>query len=182
MTAPPEPGFLQQWRQSIRAQLPRVEDLERSRWLRPFAHRLADRALWRARGEPLARGVAVGMFWAFVVPFAQVLFAAVHCVWWRANIPAAAAATLVTNPLTVGGWLVLAYHAGSLVVGPGDAPAGLADADGLLATVQALGLPTLVGMGIFAVGGALSSYVLVRVGCRLWFHLRVARRARRRAA
>jgi hypothetical protein len=159
-----------------------VEDLERSRWLRPFAHRLGDRALWRARGEPLARGVAVGMFWAFVVPFAQVLFAAAHCVWWRANIPAAAAATFITNPLTVGGWLVLAHHVGSLVVGPGESPSGVAGADGLWATIQALGLPTVVGMGIFAIGGALAGYVLVRLGSRLWLHLRRARRARRRSA
>jgi hypothetical protein len=118
-----------------------------------------------------------------VVPFAQVLFAAAHCVWWRANIPVAAAITFITNPLTVGGWLVLAYHVGTLVVGPGQAPPPDAPgADGLLATIQALGLPTVVGMGVFALGGALAGYVLVRLGSRLWLHLRLARRARRRAA
>jgi hypothetical protein len=35
-------------------------------------------------------------------------------------------------------------------------------------------------MSIFAVGGAIGGYLLVRTGSRLWFHWRVARRAARR--
>lgn len=45
--------------------------------------------------------------------------AVAHSVWWRANIPVAAGATLLTNPFTVSFWLWLAYQAGSLLI---DAP------------------------------------------------------------
>lgn len=181
MTAPRVPSLWQQLQTKWKAQLPSHEDLARIRWLQPVAHRLTDHALWHATTESLARGVAVGMFWAFVLPFAQIVFAAAHCVWWRANIPVAAAITFVTNPFTIGGWLYLAYQVGTLIVGPSDTlPGAAAPMDGALGLLQTLGWPTAVGMAIFALGGSSLGYLLVRAGSRLWFHWRVARRARGR--
>jgi uncharacterized protein (DUF2062 family) len=170
------PAFLQTLRERLRQQLPTPEQLARHRWLSPIAHRLTEHGLWHAQTESVARGVAIGVFWAFVLPFAQILFAAAHCVWWRANIPVAAAITFITNPLTVGGWLYLAYRVGLWFV-PADAAAPVVE--GWRGQWQALGWPTVVGMGLFAVVGALGGYLLVRTGSRLWLHWRLARRARR---
>jgi hypothetical protein len=161
----------------LRGKLPTADELQRVRWLRPVAHRLADPALWRSRPEPLARGVAIGLFWAFAVPFAQIVLAAAHCVWWRANIPVAAAITFITNPFTVGFWLLLAYHVGSLFL-PGRPPPSF-NGDDLLGTLEAFGWPTLLGMALFAVGGAAAGYFAVRGGAWLWFHRRFAKRRAR---
>jgi uncharacterized protein len=169
-------GFIHTLRQRVRDLVPTPEQLARHRWMRPIAHRLAEHGLWHAKTESVARGVAIGLFWAFMVPFAQILFAAAHCVWWRANIPVAAAITLITNPFTIGGWLYLAYHLGSWFV---PARAELPTVDGWLAQLQALGWPTVVGMGLFAVVGALAGYLLVRAGSRLWLHWRLAQRSQR---
>lgn len=163
----------------VRAHSPVKEQLLRHRWLRPVAHRLGEAGLWHMRVEAVARGAAIGLFWAFVLPFAQVLFAAVHCVWWRANIPVAAALTFITNPFTIGGWLWLAYQVGSRFVGPAEPVAVSGD---WWSRVQALGWPTVVGMALFAAVGSLLGYVLVRLGARLWFHWRVWQRRRRQAA
>lgn len=168
------------WLERLRAELPTRESLEQHRWLRPVAHRVGAPELWRARPEPLARGVALGLFWAFVAPVAQIVLAVACCVWWRANIPVAAAFTLITNPLTIGPWLWVAHRIGSVFV---DAPGPAAAAgDGLLGQLQALGWPALVGMGILAVGGAVLGYVVMRTGAWMWFHWRLSRRARRRSA
>jgi hypothetical protein len=35
--------------------------------------------------EAVGRGVAVGIFWAFVIPVGQIIAAVAHCVWWRAK-------------------------------------------------------------------------------------------------
>jgi uncharacterized protein len=178
----PDPSPASRWaalRAQFKAQMPNREDLLAHRWLRPVAHRLGEADLWHMKPEAVARGVAIGLFWAFVVPFAQVVFAAAHCVWWRANIPVAAAMTFITNPFTIGGWLWLAYQFGSLFLEPAAAaPSG----DGGWATLQALGWPTVLGMALFAIGGSLLGYVLVRSGSRLWFHWRVLRRNRRQRA
>lgn len=163
------------WRQRFKGHLPTAEQLQQHRWLRPVAHLVADRNLWRLRSESVARGVAVGVFWAFAVPFAQILFAAAHCVWWRGNIPVAAAITFITNPLTVGGWLWLAYQVGSSLIGPAPSPPdGMTP--GWLAT---FGLPTILGMGLFAVGGAAVGYVVVNAVSRAWLWWRIMRRQRR---
>ncbi len=174
-----EPGFWQELKAQFKTQLPTRETLAQQRWLGPIAHRLAEYDLWHLKTESVARGVAIGTFWAFVVPFAQIIFAAAHCVWWRGNIPVAAGVTLITNPLTIGGWLYLAYQLGSLFVASNGAPV-VAGEQGWLATLQSFGWPTVVGMGIFALGGAALGYVLVRVSSALWLHWRLARRARRR--
>ena len=164
----------------LKDQLTRREDLARSRWLRPVSQRLLAPELWRMRGETVARGVAVGVFWAFIIPFAQILFATLHCVWWRGNIPVAAAITFVTNPLTVGGWLWLAYQVGSLIV---QAPPPLVPAEdvGLMGWLHAIGVPALVGMALFAVVGAGLGYVGVKMVWRWKLSRRLRERTQRRA-
>jgi len=167
---------LPHWSDRFLKGLPNRDTLAAHPWLRPVANRLLDPQLWRLQHEAVARGVAVGTFWAFVIPVAQFVVAAAHCAWWRANIPAAVAMTLVTNPLTIGFWLWLAYQLGALVLGEplaSAAPAG----DGSLSWLTEFGWPTLLGMGLFAVGGAAVGYLSVKMIWRLRIWLK--RRARR---
>ena len=116
------------WSERLSKSLPNRDGLSAHPWLRPMATRLLDPQLWRLQHESVARGVAVGTFWAFVIPVAQIVVATVHCTWWRANIPVAAAMTMMTNPLTIGFWLWLAYQLGVLVLGE---PLGAAGAAGV---------------------------------------------------
>lgn len=163
------------WSDRFSKWLPDRDMLAVHPWLQPVAGRLLDPQLWRLQHEAVARGVAVGTFWAFVLPVAQIVVAAAHCSVWRANIPAAAAMTLVTNPLTIGFWLWLAYQTGALVMGaPVAADASLAE--GTLSWLAEFGWPTVLGMGMFAVGGAALGYVSVKV---IW-RLRVWRKRRAR--
>jgi len=159
-------AHLQRLGRRLRANMPTRETLVASPMLRPVARHLLAPALWRTQHESVARGVAVGVFWAFVIPFAQILFAAAHCVWWRANIPVAAAVTFVTNPFTLGFWLWLAYGLGSTVV---DAPPPVMPGEGASVWdwLLSVGWPAVIGMGMFAVGGALGSYLLIKLGWRL---------------
>lgn len=157
-------------------------------WLRPVAHRLQERRLWQMQHESVARGLAIGIFWAFALPVAQILVAVAHCVWWRGNIPVAAAVTLVTNPLTIGFWLWLAYKLGSLILGLG--PDEMAAGDAVLQAgspgggfdvmgwLQRFGWPAVLGMAIFSVAGAAGGYVSAKLIWRLRVWLK--RRARRR--
>ena len=165
----------QLWKDRFNKALPDRGALSAHPWLRPVASRLLDPQLWRLQHESVARGVAVGTFWAFVIPFAQIVVAAAHCTWWRANIPAAAAMTMVTNPLTIGFWLWLAYQAGALVLGEPSAQA-LAASDGASTWLAEFGWPTVLGMGMFAVGGAALGYV----GVKLIWRSRVALKRRAR--
>lgn len=176
--------WYRRWWLRWQASVPTPDTLSRNRWLRPLAQRLSDPLLWRMRPESVARGVAIGVFWAFALPVAQIFFAVVHCVWWRAHIPIAAAVTFITNPLTLGMWLWLAYRVGSSLI---DAPPAvpMSDSAGLFEWLHSIGTPALLGMALFAVVGSLSSYLVVRAvnHALLWRRLwRAARRRELRAA
>ena len=155
--------------------LPSRESLAAHPWLKPVAHRVLDRQLWRLQHEAVARGVAIGIFWAFAIPLAQFAVATANCVWWRANIPVAAGMTLATNPFTIGFWLWLAYQLGSLVL-DAPPPAALAEGAGITAWLTSFGAPTLLGMGIFALAGALIGYLSVKFVWRLRIRLKRRRR------
>lgn len=161
-------------RASLQKALPTRESLAQHAWLRPVAHHLLDPQLWRLQHESVARGVAIGTFWAFVIPLGQTFLAAAHCTWWRGNIPAAAVMTMLTNPLTFGFWLWLAYPVGNLFLGTPLPPDAGPDA-GWASGLRDVGGPVLLGMGIFGVGGAALAYGLVKLGWR-W---RVVLRRRR---
>lgn len=167
-------GRFLHWTDRLNKSLPNREALAAHPWLRPVANQLLDRRLWRIQHEAVARGVAVGTFWAFALPVAQIVVATVHCTRWQANIPAAAAMTMLTNPLTIGFWLWLAYQTGAGVL---DQPltSGAPTFDGAQSWLAAFGLPTLLGMGIFALGGAALGYL----GVKLIWRLRVWVKRRR---
>ncbi len=154
------------WKKTLQRWVPSKEFWAEHLRLKPYADKLSDQQLWRLQHEAVARGVAVGLFWGFAIPAAQLLVAAIHCVKWRANIPVAALMTMVTNPLTIGFWLWLGYQLGSRVLGnevQADVSMSLMPAQWL----REYGLPTLVGMGLFAVGAAVSGYLLVKFFWRL---------------
>ena len=163
------PHWTERWRNAV----PTRDTLATHPWLKPMAHHVLDPKLWRMHHESVARGAAIGIFWAFVLPAGQILAAVANSVWWRANIPVAAGLTLITNPFTIGFWLWLAYKAGSLVL---DAPPPLplmqiTQSGGIADYLDSIGAPAILGMGMFAVGGSLAAYVFVKAIWRVQFWL-----------
>lgn len=154
------------WVDRLVAALPSRAALAAHPWLKPFAGRLLDPQLWQLQHEAVARGVAVGVFWAFAMPVAQMVVAVVHCIWWRANIPLAISMTLVTNPLTIGPWLWLAYQLGVLLLGETLADSGW-QGFAALTWLAEFGLPIMLGMGIFAVAGAAAGYLGIKLALYL---------------
>jgi len=181
---------------SFRRWLPDRERIQSNRWLRWLGPTLLHPRLWHFSRRGVAIGVALGVFFGLLVPIAQTPFAAAVAVLVRANLPAAVASTLVTNPVTFAPVYLLAYKAGAAVLGveadvesieiPGEEPAAPAPDAGwlesLFANVFALGKPLVVGLALFAVCAGLLTYALIMVGWRLkttWDWKRRRRRAGR---
>ena len=101
----------------FRKHLPTPDQLQRSRWLKWLGPTLFQPRLWHVSRRGLAAGMAVGMFFGLLVPIAQVPLSAAAAVVLRANVPAAIASTLVTNPVTFGPIYYGAWRLGSLVLG-----------------------------------------------------------------
>ncbi|MDO5506360.1 MAG: DUF2062 domain-containing protein [Pseudoxanthomonas suwonensis] len=156
-------------RERLRRRLPTRESLSGNRWLRPLAPWLGERRLWHFSRRGVALGVALGVFFGFLVPLAQIPMSVGGAILLRANVPMAAVSTLVTNPATVGPLYFAAYRVGAALTGrrvpeaPEDLP-GDANADsgrGPVERALALGRPLFVGLLVFASIGAGLAYALV---------------------
>lgn len=143
------------------------------------------------RREPLARGLAFGMFCSLIPGPLQMLASLLVCVMFRANVIAAFAATIVSNPITIVPLYVAAFHIGAVLL-PGQAELvpissvmsvsfGSTDWFMALSTwVQSLGWPLALGLPILGVLMAVFAYALVQVLWLwpIWVRLRKIKRKR----
>lgn len=172
------------WRERLRELLPTRQQILANRWLRWLAPWLGHPALWHWSRRGVALGVALGVFFGLLIPIAQIPVTAIAAVVLRANLPAAAASTLVTNPVTFAPVYIAAYHLGAWVTGekvPKAAVARAAPPTGdisLWTRIIGLGRPLLVGLLLLAIGCGLATYLLINL---LWIW-RIRSRRRQRPA
>lgn len=173
-------GRMRDWAQR---NFPTRESMEQSRILRPVAHRVLAPALWRFTRRSVPRGVALGMVTGILVPMGQIPASAVLALPLRANIPAAALTTFITNPITTPFIWAAAYWVGRRVlrfdmVVPGTPIADQVQANiGWLQWLYAEAGPALiVGLIVLSIVGAILGFALSVLGWRLW----IARKWQRR--
>jgi uncharacterized protein (DUF2062 family) len=140
---------------------PTPEQIRSGKLGRLFGPRLADQRLWTRRRRSVALGMAVGVFFGFLIPLGQFLFA---------------------GALAIGPVYYAAYLVGSWLLG--SAPSE-AEAQGALAAAEAassgstwmdgVGAPLLTGLVLFACVGSVLAYFSVR-----WLWLLGVLRKRRR--
>lgn len=163
----------------LRALIPTREQIMANRWLRWLSPFLAHPRLWHWSRRGVALGVAIGVFFGLLIPIAQIPVSAAAAVLLRANVPAAAASTLVTNPITFGPVYYAAYRLGAWIHGDTAAPptdaAAASDDSGIWERIAGLGLPLVTGLAIMAVIFGLASYLIISA---VWYW-RVKLRRRR---
>jgi uncharacterized protein (DUF2062 family) len=171
--------------------MPTREQMERNRYIRPFAGRVLKSELWRFTRRSVPRGIALGLFVGIVVPFAQILFAALLSATVRANVPLAALTTFVTNPFTTPLIWVAAFWVGELllrvdaatIVAPVNTAIERTELEQFLEWLTGATLVTAFGLVVIAVVSALLSYVISGWVWRLLMARKWARRrVRRRSA
>lgn len=152
------------------------------RWMRPIAHRLTEPTLWHFNRHSVARGVALGLFVSFLLPVAQILLAALFAGLARGNLLVAAAATLVSNPLTFPAIYYAAYKLGAFLLGGTVLAAPPIEGASMATMLAGASLPTLLGLAIFAILSAALGYALVQLSWRLFLIRQWRRRPWARAA
>jgi uncharacterized protein (DUF2062 family) len=165
----------------LRKFMPKRDELARNKYLAPIAHRFLTPELWRFTRRSVPRGVALGLFAAFIVPLGQIFLAAFLALPARANVPLSVGVTFVTNPFTFPFWAVIAKEVGELMlnideaVGPG-AAGHFADDRGVLAQFFELAGVTAFGFVTLAVVSSAVGYLLASL---LWRVIVARKRAKR---
>ncbi|MCJ2182289.1 DUF2062 domain-containing protein [Novosphingobium sp. 1949] len=106
---------------ALHKRMPSREDVARNKWLAPVAGRALSPELWRFTRRSVPRGVALGLFAAFIVPLGQIFLACLLAFPARANVAVAALLTFVTNPFTLPFWFVVANRVGHFFLRPDSA-------------------------------------------------------------
>lgn len=177
----------------MRRFLPTTEEVRNSRVVRWMGPAVQHPRLWHVSRRGAALGLAIGVFFGFLLPVAQIPCAAVLAVGLRANITLAVAGTFVTNPFTFPPIYYLAYQIGCSVLGTTKsvlyipefevAPEQVASwfawaVDGL----AGLGKPLIVGLVLLAVVGSVATYMAVMAAWRVRILSKLRQRQRRRLA
>lgn len=183
----------------FRKHFPTPQHLMENRFLKPFSRHLHHHFLWQFNRRAVAGGVAVGLFFGILIPFAQILMAALAAMLLRVNLPVAAFSTLVSNPLTFPPLYYLAYRLGDILTGsaPMPPPASIeADIEhtvavqqgevegwlpGLIDWVQSIGFPLAAGLAVLAVTAAVAGYLCVNILWKLRVRWKWHRRLRLRS-
>jgi len=187
-SAPPTPpGKISIWsktlgRDLIRKYMPRREQMARNKYLAPIAHRFLTPELWRFTRRSVPRGVALGLFSAFIIPIGQIFLAAFLALPARANVPLAAAVTFVTNPFTFPFWIYVANQVGELTLNldqtVGDAAREELNSGALAWLVELSQMAGVTAFG-FLVLAVVSSSLGYLISGAVWRFLVARKRAKR---
>ncbi len=166
----------------LRQHMPSREEMESNRYLAPIAHRFLSPELWRFTRRSVPRGIALGLFTAFIIPIGQIFLAAFLALPTRANVPLAAAATFITNPFTLPFWLLIANEVGAFMLKVDAVTTGVAkhgiQTDGFAMLSELFEVAGVTAFG-FVVLSIVTSAIGYLVAGAVWRVIVSRRRARR---
>ncbi|MEO5597866.1 MAG: DUF2062 domain-containing protein [Novosphingobium sp.] len=166
--------------------IPTREQLEKNRFVRPYAHRILRSDLWRFNRRSVPRGVALGLFVGVMIPLAHFIVAAFLAVFVRANIPAALLATFIGFPVIYVALVAIAYKIGNWLlhvdkltsIQPISETMQHTEAGSFLQRVTGAGLDTAVGLFVIATVLSGVGFLVTSLFWRLW----IARKRKHRLA
>lgn len=175
----------------LKKQTPKLKKQLNHPWLARWHHDINHIGLWSLTRRPLARGVAIGLFCAFIPGPLQMLSATFLSIWLRGHIGAALIGTWVTNPFTIVPLYAMAATFGQFMLGGyanNDAnlpasPVWVMFVQGFWHSVQVwinawfawfigLGPSLALGLPLLACLLAGAGYVLTHLLWRIWIHTR----------
>jgi len=100
--------------------LPKQDRIQNASFMRPLKSFADNRQLWTTKRRNIVLGLAIGLFCSFQPIPAHTIIAVVLAIWWKANLPMAVVATLLSNPITLFPMYFLGYKIGCAILGVPD--------------------------------------------------------------
>lgn len=167
-------------RRLLKRYLPAPHKVREDKYFRRlFGDWLHDPNIWHLNRHSVSGAFAIGLFMAFVpFPVGQTLTASALAIFFRVNLPLAAALVWITNPITMGPVYLLAIKLGGWILGvPVTIPHFELSWDWLSMELVTIWKPLVVGCMIFSVVAAALGYSGIHLLWR-WYVLRKLRKKR----
>ncbi|MCT8948534.1 DUF2062 domain-containing protein [Pseudomonas iridis] len=168
-------------RRLFKRYMPDPTSIREHKSLRFLGKLLHDPNLWHLNRHSVARGMAVGLFAAFLPIPAQMLVAAALAVVVRGNMPIAVSLVWLTNPITMPAVFFCTYQAGAWLM---DVPARhLPDEltwEWISGELSTLWQPFLLGSVVVGLVLGVIAYFGVMMYWRWWVSRQWARRKKKR--
>jgi len=103
-------------RKLLKKWFPNLDAMRHSQSLEIFGHAGREPNLWHLNRRSVSRGIALGLFCAFVPIPGQMILAAALAIIFRANIPLSVLFVWVSNPLTMPALFFMAYKVGAMLL------------------------------------------------------------------
>jgi len=167
-------------RKFIKRLLPDHQRIRDHQHLRFFGTLLHDPNLWHLNRNSVAGAMAVGLFMAFIpIPF-QMVFAAALAIFFRVNLPIAAALVWLTNPFTMPPIFFLTYKLGAWLLDTEAVPLVFAPTfEWLMTEMGTVWKPFLLGSVLVACASAALGYFASHLIWRLHILQRIKERRAR---
>lgn len=157
----------------IKKYLPDPEQLRQHKSMQMFGRFIHDGNLWHLHRRSVRGAFAAGLFAALMPMPGQTLLATALAVIFRCNIPVAVALCWVTNPFTMAPIFYICYNIGTWVLGMPPLQVEFhATVEWLMASLDSVGKPFLVGSLVFAAMVSATAWLLID-----WFWIVAVRRA-----
>lgn len=135
----------------IKKYLPDPELIRNHSSMKIFGQLLHDGNLWHLHRRSARGAFAAGLFAALMPMPGQTILAAALAIMFRVNVPISVALCWVTNPFTMAPIFYICYNIGLFVLGhPPQEVTFDPSFDWLLASINTIGKPFVVGSLIFA--------------------------------
>ena len=155
-----KPGWKRRMRRYLLRQYPRQRKLKGGFLHRLLGDRLFEHRLWKPERLPFAGGIGLGLVVGLMPTYyIQIILAFLLAYALRVNITAAVLGTLVTNPLTTPGILLLQYRLGIYLIGAPDRTE-LSRYPGAVQAILDHGKPYLVGSLVSALAAGALGYLI----------------------
>ena len=158
--------------------LPEQRYLREHRHLRFFGPYLRQASLWRLNRHSAARGVAIGLFVAFIPLPVHTLLTACLAILFRVNLPISVLAVWVSNPITWAPQIIFSYKTGVwLMGGTPAAPAFEPSTEGIAELLRHSWQPFLLGCLVLGAASAVLGHMMIQ-GLWRWYLIRKWRKRR----
>ncbi len=157
----------------LKRHLPNKNSITNHGSLSRFGYLLHNPKLWSFNRSSVARGLGIGVFFAFIPLPVQTVLAISLSVLLGGNIPVAIAATWISNPITFIPINLLIYKTGQLILHDSsdafnaksvDLTINWHDLSGTISQwAQSFGKPFLVGVPVVAILGGVLAYFCVDI-------------------